>query len=474
MQKCNLAVDIGASSGRVIAGYLANGKLKLDEIHRFDNGMEMKNGHLCWDIDGLYQELVIGLRKSVQKNYQPTTIGIDTWAVDFVLLDKEKNRITDFVAYRDHRTDGVMDDILKILDRRKLYQQTGIQFQPFNTIYQLYAFKKENPELMEKAKHFLMIPDYLNYLLTGTLSNEYTNATSTQLLSANSKTWNQSIAEALDIPLELFLEPKMPMQTLGYLKPELQKDIGFDVKVVLPGTHDTASAVVAVPNDESIYISSGTWSLIGVEHDTPITSEQAMRYNFTNEGGVYENIRFLKNIMGMWMIQEVKKELKDQYSFQEFVDLAYQLKAFDSIVDVNDERFLSPKSMIHSIQTFCQETNQAIPHSPAELAVCIFNSLVKSYQQAVKEIEEMTGKKYASINIIGGGSKNQYMNEQLAKATGKAVYTGPTEATAIGNLIAQMHTTGEIDSRETSKLMINRSFEIQKYLIRGEKNEYQR
>ncbi|SHN18175.1 rhamnulokinase [Gracilibacillus kekensis] len=463
MQKCNLAVDIGASSGRVIAGYLENGKLILDEIHRFENKMEEKKGHLCWNIDRLFQEIKIGIKQSMVLHYQPVSIGIDTWAVDFVLLDQEKKRITDAVAYRDHRTDGVMEEVLQHIDKQKLYRETGIQFQPFNTIYQLFALKKENPDILNKAAHFLMVPDYLHYLLTGTITNEYTNATTTQLVNAKDKKWNTSFLDLLGIPNDLFAEPKEPIQQIGTLTKELQEELECNLKVVLPGTHDTASAVMAVPSNETIYISSGTWSLMGVELDEPISTPQAFNYNFTNEGGANGNIRFLKNIMGLWMIQEVKREWNEEISFSEFVDMTYQTKDFSSTVDVNDQRFLRPSSMKQAIQEYCQETDQPIPETAGEFAKCIFDSLVYSYDQTAREIEQLTGKSYDTIHIIGGGSKNNYMNEKLADISGKQIYTGPGEATAIGNLLAQMIATGQIKSIAESKQIINQSFDIQKF-----------
>lgn len=364
LQKCNLAVDIGASSGRVIAGYLENNRLILDEIHRFENKMEEKNGHLCWDIDGLFQEIKHGIQKSTEK-YQPETIGIDTWAVDFVLLDQQKNRLTDAVAYRDHRTERVMEEVFQKIDQKEIYAETGIQFQPFNTIYQFVALQKEQPELVQKAEYFLMIPDYLHYLLTGKITNEYTNATTTQLLHAKTIQWKHDFLEKLNIPFHIFQEPVNPMQSIGKLTDELQNELGVNLDVVLPGTHDTASAVMAVPAQDTIYISSGTWSLMGVEHVQPISTAKAFEYNFTNEGGANKNIRFLKNIMGLWIIQEVKREWENEYDFPDFVDLAYQEQNFSSTVNVNDNRFLSPKSMKHEIQAYCQETNQQVPESAA-------------------------------------------------------------------------------------------------------------
>lgn len=464
MQNCHLAVDIGASSGRVIAGYLENNHLKLDIIHRFPNEMKEKDGQLIWDIDFLFSEIKKGIHLSTKK-YQPITIGIDTWAVDFVLLDKNYQRLTDAVAYRDHRTDGIMEKVFDKIPKEQIYQKTGIQFQPFNTIYQLVALQKSQPEILENAAYLLMIPDYLNYLLTGKIANEYTNATTTQLLAADSKKWMDTFLATLGIPERLFSRPTEPLTSLGMIKQDLQKELGISLEVILPGTHDTASAVVAVPSSmDTIYISSGTWSLMGVELEEPITSRQAFNYNFTNEGGVNNSIRFLKNIMGLWMIQQVRKEYNNKYSFADFVDLAYENENFPSMVDVNSERFLSPDNMIEELQNYCKDTHQPVPEKPGEIAACIFNSLVTDYCKTAEQIEELTGKQYETIHIMGGGSQNNYLNEKLAKKSGKTIYTGPTEATAIGNIIAQMVSVGVIDSFEESKAVIQQSFKIKKYI----------
>ena len=431
MQNCHLAVDIGASSGRVMAGYIENNRLKLDVIHRFPNELKKEDGHLIWDIDFLFNEIKKGITCSTRK-YQPTTLGIDTWAVDFVLLDKELHRISDAVAYRDHRTDGMMEKVFNRITREEIYQKTGIQFQPFNTIYQLTAIQQNQPDVLDNAAYLLMIPDYLNYLLTGKISNEYTNATTTQLLGANSKQWLDELLTTLTIPRSLFTEPAKPLTSLGPITQDLEKELGLSLEVLLPGTHDTASAVAAVPSMDTIYISSGTWSLMGVELDYPITSKKAYSYNFSNEGGVNDSIRFLKNIMGLWMIQQVRKERDNQYSFREFIDLAYENESFSSIVDVNSEQFLSPESMIKEIQKYCEASHQPVPEEPGEIAACIFNSLVEDYCKTAEQIEELTGKRYKTIHIIGGGSQNHYINERLAQKSGKTVYAGPTEATAIG------------------------------------------
>ncbi len=408
MQKCTLAVDIGASSGRVIAGFLKDGNLILEEVHRFKNEMKQGESHLYWDVDLLFQEIVSGIKKCNTLKFLPQSIGIETWAVDFVLLDKNKKRITDAVAYRDNRTDGMMEEVLRHIKKEELYERTGIQYQKFNTIYQLYSMKLHEKKVLDEAKYFLMIPDYLHYRLSGELVNEYTNATSTQLVKADERQWDEELITRLDLNPSMFLPITEPCVTIGRLTESLKKELGFDMEVIAPGTHDTASAVVSVPAEDSIYISSGTWSLMGVENDQAINSEEALLYNFTNEGGVGGNFRFLKNIMGLWMIQEVKRLLNDSHSHEELVELA-KGATIPSIVNVNDDRFLSPKNMIEEIKVSCKETNQVIPETPGELAKVIFDSLVKSYHETINQIERLSNKKYESINIIGGGSQNAYI-----------------------------------------------------------------
>jgi rhamnulokinase len=461
-----LSVDIGASSGRLILGDLNNGKLNLEEIHRFDNSIIEKNGHFCWDIDALFSEIKAGIQKCNEIGIQPVSIGIDTWAVDFVLLDEKDQPLTDAVSYRDPRTDGMMEEVTEIFMKERLYLETGIQFQKFNTIYQLYALKKENPEVLEKAKSFLMIPDYLHFLLTGKKANEYTNATSTQLINAFTKKWDKEIINALGLNFEMFEEIKMPKETLGSLKDELVKEFGFDMNVILPATHDTGSAVLAVPElDDTIYISSGTWSLIGVENHFPICVTKALDYNFTNEGGMDYQFRFLKNIMGLWMIQEVRRNYDNQYSFAELVDLSKEVSGFESTVNVDDQRFLKPDNMIEEIQNFCKETNQNVPEQPGEIAKCVFESLANSYKKAVAEIEDIFEKEFSTINVIGGGCQNELLNQLIADVTKKEVFAGPVEATAIGNLVAQLIALEEIEDINKARGIIKQSFEVKKIKV---------
>ncbi|MDL4843041.1 rhamnulokinase [Aquibacillus rhizosphaerae] len=472
MGKCSLAVDIGASSGRLIAGYMKNGKLQLDEVHRFENKLVEKNNHFCWDVEGLFSEIKEGIHLSLKQGLKPESIGIDTWAVDFVLLDEYDQPLTDAVAYRDPRTDGMMEEVFKTISKERLYLETGIQFQKFNTIYQLYSIKKSNPEILEKAKSFLMIPDYFNYLLSGKKANEYTNATSTQLVNAFTKKWDEELLDQLAINKEMFQEIHPPNTELGSLRKELVAEFGFDMKVLLPATHDTGSAVIAVPEvEDTIYISSGTWSLIGGENTFPICVTKALDYNFTNEGGIDYRFRFLKNIMGLWMIQEVKRNYQDQFSFAELVDLANESEHYDGKVNVDDDRFLKPDNMIEEIQKHCMETNQQIPKKPGEVAKCVFDSLAVSYQTAINQIEEIYEKKFDRINVIGGGAQNEMLNQLIADTTKKQVFAGPIEATAIGNIVAQLMTLGELKDIYQARIIIKESFYVKKFVAKDKMEE---
>ncbi|MCS0654779.1 rhamnulokinase [Cytobacillus firmus] len=468
MGKLSLAVDIGASSGRLIAGHLEEGVLKLEEIYRFENKIIKNLDQFCWDVDTLFMEIKKGIHECSKRGLEPDSIGIDTWAIDFVLLDEYDQPLTEAVSYRDPRTAGMMEEVFKVIGKEQLYLETGIQFLTFNTIYQLEALRRDRPEVLTRAKTFLMIPDYFNYLLTGKKSNEYTNATTTQLVNAFSKNWDADIIEKLGINKEIFQEIMPPGTVLGKLKKELAADFGFDLEVILPATHDTGSAVVAVPEVENtIYISSGTWSLIGVENRFPICVPKARQYNYTNEGGVDYRYRFLKNIMGLWMIQEVKRNYKDQYSFSELVELAREAADFHTIINVDDGRFLKPDHMIAEIQDYCTEKNLPVPETPGEIAKCIFVSLAESYQNAILEIEEIFEQEFKTINVIGGGCQNEYLNQLIANKTGKVVIAGPSEATAIGNLAAQLISLGEIGDLKEARTIIKRSFDLKGFTPAG-------
>lgn len=467
MEKYFLAIDIGASSGRHILGHLENGKMVLEEIHRFPNGNVKKDGELTWDIDGLFEEILTGMKKCKEAGKIPVSVGIDTWAVDIVLLDENDERIGNAVGYRDSGTRGMDLEVYKAIPEEELYARTGIQKQIFNTIYQIKAWQIHKPELLERAKTMLMVPDYLHFRLSGVKATEYTNATTTQLVSPDTKTWDFDLINRLNYKPSLFQPVILPGTCLGRLTEEVQKRVGFDCNVVVPATHDTGSAVMAVPvkngeEEDILYISSGTWSLMGTELMEANCSAESKAHNFTNEGGYDYRFRYLKNIMGLWMIQSVKKEIGEGLGFGEICEMASKT-TISSIVDANDDRFLAPENMTEEVKKACTESGQSVPEDLAEVAAVIYNSLAKCYGKTIAEIEEITGKHFEGIHIVGGGANAEYLNQLTAKATGKTVYAGPTEATAIGNLSAQMIAGKELQNLNDARNCIFESFEIKIY-----------
>lgn len=457
-----LAIDIGASSGRHILGWLENGKLVLEEIHRFQNGYRQKDGHDCWDMDALFAEIIKGMKNCAPAGKIPKTVGIDTWAVDFVLVDKNGCRLGDCVSYRDKRTDGIDKEAEKKVPFVELYGKTGIQKQPYNTVYQLLALKKEQPELFKKAERMLLVPDYFHYLLTGRFSNEYTNATSTALVNAEQGTWDTELLQKMELPEKLFLPLSMPGTKLGALRQDIAAQVGYQCDVVLPATHDTASAFLAVParDKTAVYLSSGTWSLLGCESAKPVITKEGMQANFTNEGGYQHRYRVLKNSMGLWMIQSVCRELQGKYSYAELEKMARECAAFEGIVDVEDTRFLAPASMQLEIDKACAEAGYAIPETTGERLQCIYRSLAAGYQKSVRQLESLTGKQFTCMHIVGGGSRDNYLNRLTAQATGLPVYAGPTEGTAIGNLLVQMLAAGGFHSLQQARNVVRNSFQV--------------
>ena len=468
MNACHLAVDIGASSGRHIIGTLENGKIALKEIYRFENRLIEKNGHLCWDIDHLSSEVIEGIRQCGLQGYRPAAMGIDTWAVDYVLLDAKGKRTGDAVAYRDERTDHIREQLEEnnILSFAEHYAKTGIQYQKFNTVYQLLALKEEHPGQLERAEVMLMIPDYLNYLLTGVKKQEYTNATTTALVNAQSNDWDEELIEKLNLPRRIFQPISLPGTEVGEFTEEMQKKTGLNMKVILPATHDTGSAYLAVPaeDENAVFLSSGTWSLLGVENKEAITSKESMDMNFTNEGGYEYRYRYLKNIMGLWMIQNIRRELKDENgklpSFPDLIKAAEEASGFSASVDVDDNRFLAPESMIEEVKKACMDCSQPVPGTTGEVMRTVYTSLADDYRRAVQSLERLSGKKFTSMNIVGGGSQDMYLNQLTADATGLTVYAGPTEGTALGNLIVQMIASKEIASLSEARHIIRESFDI--------------
>lgn len=462
-KKYYLAIDIGASSGRHILGWLEDGKMILEEIYRFKNGADKKGDKLVWNDKGLFDSIVEGIKKCKEIGKIPVSIGIDTWGVDYALLDDNDNLIDEIYSYRDDRTLEVIDEVHSIVSEDEAFERTGIQKQVFNTIYQLYCDKKSGK--LAKAKSFMMVPDYLHFLLTGVKKNEYTNASTTGLMNAKNREWDMEIIEKLGLNKDLFMPLSLPGSLVGELKAEIVEKVGFNATVYLPATHDTASAVMAVPNPNlPLYISSGTWSLMGIETPNENTTKLANVCGFTNEGGYNKSVRFLKNIMGLWMVQCIKKEYDDKYSFVDFVDLAKKVENFHSIVDVNDHSFFAPESMVKAVQDYCRKTGQQVPETVGEIVLCVYESLAECYAKAVDQIEDITGVKFNEINIVGGGCQNVLLNELTAKATKRTVVAGPVEATATGNLIAQMLAIGDIKCLNEGKQIIKESFEIKEIL----------
>lgn len=464
MEKYYLAVDIGASSGRHMLASMKDGKMQLEEVYRFPNGMDNKNGTLCWDVERLITEIKNGLKKCKEIGKIPVSMGIDTWGVDYVLLDKDDNILGDTAGYRDSRTEGMDEKVYEVIPQDDLYARTGIQKQIFNTIYQLMAVKQSHPEYLEQAETILMIPDYFNFLLTGVKKNEYTEATTGQLISPKTNDWDYELIDMLGYNSRMFLPVSMPGAVVGDFTEEVQKEVGFNCTVVLPATHDTGSTVLAVPtnDDDAVYISSGTWSLMGIERKEADCSMESMKANFTNEGGYDHRFRYLKNIMGLWMIQSVKKEFTEDLSFAEICEMASK-ETISSIVDCNDDCFLAPKSMIEAVQKFCRDTDQQVPETVGEISSVIYNSLAKCYGDTVEEIEAITGKKYSTIYVVGGGSNAGYLNELTAKYTGRKVSAGPSEATAIGNIIVQMLHDGVFASLPEARTCVKESFDVKMY-----------
>lgn len=451
MKTYYLAVDIGASSGRHILSHIENGKLVLEEIYRFENNLVADETGLVWDIDSLFAEVLCGIKKCKEIGKIPKSIAIDTWGVDYVLLDENRKEIKPCYCYRDSRTSTVIDEVESLVSPTELYAKTGIQKQNFNTIYQLYADKKSGKLL--NAKYFLMMPEYLSFKLTGEIKNEYTNATTTGLVNANAKTWDTDIIYALGLTGASFLPLSLPSSHVGFLSEEIQKVVGFNCAVLFAPSHDTASAVCACPMaDNDLYISSGTWSLIGTEITEPILNDSARKLNFTNEGGIDYRFRFLKNYMGMWLFQNIRRNLNKKLSYDDMMNLAKNCGEY-KYFDVNDRTLVAPDNMIDAIgKLLCSDDLGLILNSA-------YHSLAKSYSEAVTEIEAVTGKRFNAIHIVGGGCQDKYLNALTRDYTGKSVTAGPVEATATGNIVSQIMRDKKI-SLAAARDLIKKSFDI--------------
>ena len=449
----HLAIDLGASGGRHILGGVQEGKLRLTEAYRFENRLETAGGALTWDVERLFQEVLAGLRRCGALGLQPDTLGIDTWGVDYVLLDREDRPLLPIYAYRDGRTDGAPEEVDRLLSPQALYARTGAQRQPFNTIYQLWRDKAAGR--LEKAARFLMLPDYLVWRLTGVMANEYTNATTTGLVNARARDWDGEVLAALGLPERLFLPLRQPGAEIGGFTPEVRAAVGYDARVLLAPSHDTASAVAAIPlTGESMYISSGTWSLAGAELPEPVTTEAARQCNFTNEGGVEGRVRFLKNIMGMWLFQGIRRDTNKAYSYDQMMRMAI-CSRYEGLFDVTDQRLTAPDSMLAALRALLGEP--ALPLG--DVLRSVYRSLAVSYQTVADQLERVTGRPIRDIQIVGGGAADAWLNQITGEYSGRRVYTGMKEATAVGNILSQLMAVNHWDLA-AGRALVRRSFDI--------------
>lgn len=459
----HIAIDIGASSGRLIMGRVIDDKLILKEIHRFPNGFETRGGSCFWDMDTLLKEIIHGLEIAKKEGCLRCTAAIDTWGVDYALIGAAGGRIREVIAYRDDRTKDTMEKVFCEISRSGIYRKTGIQFLPFNTLYQLY---EEDQETFERTEKILLVPDYLAYRLTGIMVGEKTNWSTAQLLNPATGDFDEHLLEVAGVRRDQLPELVNAGTELGVLSDEWtgSHDLPF-CSVFTTASHDTASAVAGtpLPNDNWVYISSGTWSLIGIETDRAIISDESFKRNYTNEWGVFGTFRFLKNIMGLWVIQELRRHLPKEYSFAELAELAKNSDYECPYINFNGERFLNPDNMITEIQDACRETGQNVPEGAGELAKTVYQNLALLYGEAVEDIERITGKTVEGICIVGGGSKNEFLNQLTADFCGKPVLAGLTEATAAGNIVVQMIAQGDLDNLAEARELVRRSFEIKRY-----------
>jgi rhamnulokinase len=471
-----LAVDLGAESGRAVLGRFDGERVSLEGVHRFPNVPVRLPDGLHWDVLRIVGEVKEGLVKAVRKEGLEG-VGVDSWGVDFGLLDRDGALVSNPYHHRDPRTEGMMEKALGRVPEEEIYGATGIQFLPINTLYQLLALR--GSPLLEAAETLLLIPDLMNYWLTGERACEYTNATTTQLLDLETGEWSRDLLKRLDLPAAVLAPIVPPATELGPLLPAVAEELGADagLPVFAVASHDTASAVVAVPagGSDFAYISSGTWSLVGVETPKPVVTREAMEANFTNEGGFGDTTRFLKNVMGLWILQECRRTWAregQEYSYAELARLAEDAPAAGPLVDPDHPAFLPPGDMPSRIRRFCQETGQSPPEDPATVARCVFESLALKYQYAIEQAEDLTGRPIGTVNVVGGGSQNALLCQLTADAAQLPVVAGPVEATAIGNVMVQALACGRVGSLEEIRTVVRRSFEASTYEPVGSADDY--
>jgi len=463
-----IAVDLGATSGRVAIGRVASEKIALEIVHRFSHEIvedaEGAEDAVLWDWKLITSQVLVGIEKCLAQG-QPTSLAIDSWAVDYGLLDNENKLISKVRSYRDPRTLPAFDELVSKLGQDRIYQDTGIQFLNFNTLYQLYAAKQDKSYL--EADKFLLIPDLLNAELTGVISTEVTNASTTQLLDVKTRNWDYPLIELAGLRRELFTQLHEPGTEIGAIK-------GFGaldgIKVVAIASHDTASAVAGIPFDDrdtEAYISSGTWSLVGIESEVPITSKQALAANLTNELGAANTVRILKNVTGLWLLEECRRNWRlegEEWSIPQLVDEASKNLEFESVIDPNDPRFRSPGEMLNRIRAYCLENGITPPRTKGEFTICILRSLAAAYKRTISEIEEVTGKNISTIHVLGGGSQISLLNQLTADACGVNVKTGPVEATLFGNIAVQALIAGVVPSLQVARSLIAKSFISEEFM----------
>ncbi len=468
-EKKMLAIDLGASSGRGIVGSFDGEKLSLKENHRFSNDPVIVNGRMHWDILRIFHEIKQSITKTVLEKDDIRSIGIDTWGVDYALLDKNGRMLSNPVHYRDTRTDGVVPYIGRFFTQPELYAVTGIQCMNFNTIFQLATELRDDPEALDRAARMLNIPDLLNYFLTGNMANEYTILSTGALLDAKRRDYAFSMIDKVGIPRRLFGEIVQPGHDLGGLLPQVLEETGkTDAHVLTVASHDTASAVIAVPTqeDDFLFISSGTWSLMGTELHAPRIDDATAKFDFTNEGGAFGTIRFLKNIMGLWLIQESRRQWRREgceYSFAQLEAFARECKPFACFINPDDPSFATPGNLPERIREFCRRTGQYVPVSVGEIVRCIYESLALKYRATAESIRTLTGLDAKVIYVVGGGTKDGFLSQMTADATGMPVSAGPEEATAIGNLMMQMVAAGEAKNLKEARRIVAASFERKFY-----------
>ena len=460
------AVDLGATSGRTIIGNVNEGKINLEEVTRFRNNLIEQGGHFYWDIHALYFEIIRGLREVAQRGLDITSIGIDTWGVDFVFIGSDGAVLRNPRAYRDPITVEAMDDYLKnVFSREKVYNVTGIQFMNFNSIFQLYAMRREGNSAFKNAQKILFIPDALSWMLTGKAVCEYTIASTSQLLDPRTKQLDERLLATLGLTRSKFGKMVNPGTVIGTLTEEVQRLTGLGaVPVIAVAGHDTGSAVAAVPakNEQFAYLSSGTWSLMGIETKNAVINDRSYELNFTNEGGIEGTTRFLKNICGMWLYERCRQEWK-ALSHQELQASAMTVEPFRSLINPDDPMFANPLSMVKAIQAYCRQTSQPVPETPAEICRCIFDSLALRYRQVFTWLQEFAPFSLETLHIIGGGSQNKYLNQFTANSTGATVLAGPQECTAIGNIMLQAKAAGLVADIWEMRAIIASSTELVKY-----------